>query len=104
MTKSNSSRNFFKKKEALQAESSADSSVTPAPVVELRLASSSEDATPDDRQELLDRIDHLETRVRVLETKLQKLVDLLASEMSSGLRMGPEGLGRAIKGSGLLEN
>ena len=104
MSKQNVNRGFFKKKAELSAEE------TPAPVgaeiINFEAAGSqvATHAAEDDRDILLQKIDRLEARVQALETKLQLLVTLLSQEMSSGLRMGPEGLGRVLQGSGLLKD
>jgi len=106
MTKTAANRGFFKKKSDLVPDE------TPAPggaeIISFEAAAPhshlAEVAHEDDRDVLLEKIDRLEARVQELETKLQLLVTLLTREMSTGLRMGPEGLGRALQGSGLLDD
>ena len=85
------------KVEAPVASAVAPASVTkasPAPPV----------VRQDEAENLAKRVGELETRVLLLENKLKTLINVITTEMASGLKQGPEGLGRAIKNSGVLDN
>jgi len=61
-------------------------------------------SSPDETEQLVKRVGELETRVLLLENKLKTLINVITKEMSAGLKQGPEGLARAIKNSGVLDN
>ena len=82
--------------------------VAPAPAPAPALVTKASPAPPavrqDEAENLAKRVGELETRVLLLENKLKTLINVITKEMASGLKQGPEGLGRAIKNSGVLDN
>jgi len=78
------------------------SAVAPAPVTKASPAPPV--VRQDEAENLAKRVGELETRVLLLENKLKTLINVITKEMASGLKQGPEGLGRAIKNSGVLDN
>lgn len=69
-----------------------------------KVESGSADVRLDETAQLIKRVGELETRVLLLENKLKTLINVITVEMSTGLKKGPEGLARAIKNSGVLDN
>jgi len=86
--------------------SAAELSIVPEPPPAPKVAPvvSTSKSAPDDRQDLLNKIEALEARVKLLEDKLQALVTILSREMSGGLRGGPESLGRALRAAEILKS
>ena len=75
----------------------------PAPAAKSAAVSNPTKVTLDDRQDLLNKIEVLEERVKTLENKLQTLVEILTKQMTGGLRGGPESLGRLLKSTEILK-
>jgi hypothetical protein len=78
--------------------------VAPAPVLVTKASPAPPAVRQDEAENLAKRVGELETRVLLLENKLKTLINVITKEMSSGLKQGPEGLARAIKNSGVLDN
>ena len=79
-------------------------SVAPAPTPAAKASPAPPAVRQDEAENLAKRVGELETRVLLLENKLKTLINVITKEMASGLKQGPEGLGRAIKNSGVLDN
>lgn len=75
----------------------------PAPAAKSAAVNNPTRVTLDDRQDLLNKIEVLEERVKTLENKLQTLVEILTKQMTGGLRGGPESLGRLLKSTEILK-
>jgi hypothetical protein len=78
--------------------------VAPAPALVTKASPVPPAVRQDEAENLAKRVGELETRVLLLENKLKTLINVITKEMASGLKQGPEGLGRAIKNSGVLDN